>query len=431
MKITILDGRDVPHPEDNAMLQALQSRSPAPVADRLKSLQNRDVGSWMERFYIGYGHRSIGDCGTITIYIENVSMLVAKAFQDWPLYSGQEASTRYMDFSSVSFLDPCGSGGFIQEAWRDFYTNNQTACLEYLRKTYPRKENEKEATYERAIHARMFDIMRGFLPAGATTNLSWHTNLRQAADHLEELLVHPDTVIRNVAEQVWRSLKERYPHSFRLNDRPGVQEYLTQSMEHHLLAPRTWPEFSFSEPSFNEADLKFEGVLDSLKKRPKSAPLPRKLAAFAGLESRFLLDFGSYRDLQRHRNGLIRLPLLTTDFGFHSWYFQQLPKEVALKANELIANQTKAINNLPCDPYLKQNYCAMGYRVPCHVIQNLPAFIYRVELRSSKTVHPTLRSTTLKEAEAFKRYFSIPLYVDTESDSWTLRRGDQTILEKH
>jgi hypothetical protein len=48
--ITILDDL---HPEDNAMLQALQSRSPAPLSERLEKLKSRDVGTWMGKYYIG------------------------------------------------------------------------------------------------------------------------------------------------------------------------------------------------------------------------------------------------------------------------------------------------------------------------------------------------------------------------------------------
>ena len=45
-------------------------------------------------------------------------MLAAKAIQDWPLYSGQEASTRYMDFSNATFANPLNNeaGEQIQEA---------------------------------------------------------------------------------------------------------------------------------------------------------------------------------------------------------------------------------------------------------------------------------------------------------------------------
>ena len=76
---------DDQHPEDLAMLQALYSRSPASVVSHLDKLKQSGSGKFMDQYYVGYGHASIGDCGATTLFIEQVSMLVAKAVQDNPL----------------------------------------------------------------------------------------------------------------------------------------------------------------------------------------------------------------------------------------------------------------------------------------------------------------------------------------------------------
>ena len=204
------------HPEDNAMLQALYSRSPRSVVDHLDKVKGADSGTFMEKFYVGYGHLSIADCGSTTIYIENVSMLAAKAFQDWPLYSGQEASTRYLDYSEQEIINPLNSaeGKEIQQTWMDFYYQSKAPLIEELKKRYPIKEGEKEALYDKAIAARSFDILRGFLPAGCSTYLSWHTNLRQAHEKLALLSHHPLLEIRELAEKVRATLQTKYKNSF-------------------------------------------------------------------------------------------------------------------------------------------------------------------------------------------------------------------------
>lgn len=84
-------------PEANAMMQALYSRSPQSVFAHIKKVEEVGSDKFMAAYYVGYGHKSIGDCGSTTIFAEQVSMLAAKAIQDHPLYSGQEASTRYLD----------------------------------------------------------------------------------------------------------------------------------------------------------------------------------------------------------------------------------------------------------------------------------------------------------------------------------------------
>lgn len=434
MDITILDGTDVPHPEDVAMLQALYSRSPAKVQDHLEKVRKAGSGEFMDRYYVGYNHKSIGDCGTTSIFVEGVTMLTAKAIQDWPLYSGQEASTRYMDFSQAEFSNPLKSweGEAIQQRWRSFYLEAQALTEAHLRERYPQHGGEDPKTYNRAIKARTFDTLRCFLPAGAQTNLSWHTNLRQASDHLEGLLVHPDHNVRDVAQGLWESLATRYPNSFKMNERPGVQEYAaTAAADHFLQGGEDFPEFCFRGPRFDQQLLEDSGDLRLLRNRPRTAPVPRRFSEWHGFESLFRLDFGSYRDLQRHRNGLIRMPLLTTELGFNGWYLDELPSLVRDEALILIEEQRASINALECDKFTRQNYIAMGFQVPCHVLQNLPALIYRLELRSSKTVHPSLRRVVLKEIAEFKKRFpDIALHVDEEPDSWSIRRGNQTIAEK-
>ena len=73
--------------------------------DDLKILEEKGADDFMSKFYVGYGHKSIGDCGSCTIFIEGVSMLAAKAIQDSKLYNGQEASTRYIDFSNQKMIN--------------------------------------------------------------------------------------------------------------------------------------------------------------------------------------------------------------------------------------------------------------------------------------------------------------------------------------
>lgn len=447
-KISVLDGNDVPHPEDLAMLQALYSRSPASVDEHLKKVNRVGSGAFHDKYLIQYGHKSIADCGTTTIFIEGVTMLTAKAIQDWPLYSGQEASTRYMDFSKAEFSDPLEKTGSvkgveIQERWRGFYLGASAAVRDHIRKRFPINKGEDKKVYERAVNARCFDILRSFLPAGAMTNLSWHTNLRQADDQLAWLKMHPDPNVVKVANEIWDSLIARYSHSFK--DRPENNEYRSKVMrDHHFLnldqdrdpgivrveGELYADDVPVTSASFNQHAMSSSDI-EILKLRPKGTGAPRYLSELGNIRSTFALDFGSYRDLQRHRNGTIRMPLLTTGLGFNSWYLEQLPTALRKQAEELIDSQTESIDGLDCDPFVRQNYIAMGFNVPCKVTQNLPAFMYRIELRSSKSVHPSLRRIVHGEIKQFRILFpDIPLYVDEDQDSWSVRRGSQTIEEK-
>lgn len=432
-KIKIVDDQN---PEDIAMVQALYSRSPASADSHLAKVADTGSGKFMDKYYVGYGHRSIGDCGSTTIFIEGVTMLAAKAIQDWALYSGQESSTRYMDFSTATFNNPTGSheGEEIQEEWRSFYLRAKAPVLAHLREQYPQQDGEADAVYERAINARCFDILRAWLPAGATTNLSWHTNLRQASDHLDWLQGHPDSEIALIGKDIHAALAERYPHSFK-PVAPEYADYYEAQMSWDFLDPTEDVTFWESVRDYPLVTTLYRtsrmdwAFFDS--SRPRGASLPRRMADDAIIRSEFTLDFGSYRDLQRHRAGLIRMPLLTTQLGFHHWYLQSLPEDLREEGFSVLALQQQRIRQMQCDLWQRQNYVAMGYQVPCRVTQSLPAFVYRLELRSSKTVHPTLRQVVIEEIHQARNLFpALHLHVDTDPDSWTVRRGNQTIEEK-
>ena len=67
------------NPEDNAMMQALYSRSSKSVAEHVAKVKKTGSGKFMEQFYVGYGHLSIADCGSTTLFTEGLSMLADKA----------------------------------------------------------------------------------------------------------------------------------------------------------------------------------------------------------------------------------------------------------------------------------------------------------------------------------------------------------------
>ncbi|MEK7511870.1 MAG: FAD-dependent thymidylate synthase [Patescibacteria group bacterium] len=419
------------NPEDVAMLQALYSRSPESVATHVNNVKASGSGKFMEKFYVGYGHKSIADCGSTTLFIEKLSILADKAIQDWPLYNGQETSTRYVDMSAQPIIDPMQTieSKTILDGWMNFYMSSQTAVQEHLKKTYPIKPEENEKVYDKAIKARAFDITRGFLPAGITTQLSWHTNLRQAWDKLLTLRHHPLPEVKEIAQQLCEKLKEKYPSSFCHEKHDEQEEYNAKFMaNHNYFENKVVTEFSFS------TTLRYFDLLDYhdlLANRPAKTVLPHFLTELGTLTFDFLLDYGSFRDIQRHRNGVCRMPLHTTKFGFNNWYLAQLPLTVRSEALGLIEQQTKRLEHLNCSNEIKQYYIPLGFNLPCRVTYGLPAAVYVIELRSGKPVHPTLRKIAHQMYHAIHdKYPLIKLHVDLEEDDWDSRRGLQDITLK-
>lgn len=419
-------------PEDLAMMQALYSRSPESVEKHVEKVRESGSGKFMEKFYVGYGHASIADCGSTTLFIEDVSILVDKAIQESRLYSGQETSTRYIDMSKQRMVDPVESkvSQSILCRWMDFYVSSQEKVKDDLVKSYPIQANENDASYIRAIAARSFDILRGFLPAGITTQLSWHTNLRQAYDKLTLLRYHPLEEAREAARAIHVKLQEKYPHSFSHIPNEEQERYREYAAK----------EFSYFVPSKKPAEFSCKSTVNVvslspykkfLSTRPPKTLLPTFLGDTGLFSFSFLLDYGSFRDIQRHRSGICRMPLLTTQLGFHRWCLDGLSRRIRVSAEKLLREQEKRIASLSCSDIDRQYYIPLGYRVACRMTFDLPSAVYVAELRSGNAVHPTLRTVAQNIGKILKKSFPfLALYCDFEKDRWDVGRGNQTIQEK-
>lgn len=426
-------------PEATAMLQALYSRSAESVTTHAEKVKATGSKKFMESYYVGYGHASIGDCGTTTLFIENASILAAKAIQDNPLYSGQETSTRYIDFSKQLMIDPVGNAtsAAIQKRWIEFYTKACPIVEAYMRGKFPLEEGQKESVWAKAIKARSFDILRGFLPAGAATQLSWSTNIRQAYDKLITLVQHPLAEVREIATKCLSELKAKYPSSFSHREDPDRDAYLAEFADEIHYSHYQYENFGedrFDWTTTVDADRVNKEAADVLSRRPKRALLPRFMERYGSYNCQFLLDFGSYRDLQRHRNGLCRIPLLTAEYGFRSWYMEQLPPELRDEAQELLTEQYAAIESLKASGHEDaelQYYMPLGTNILCEIDYTLPQMVYVTELRASNTVHPTLRVIAHKMAKLLKdQHPEMALYADLSPDTWDIKRGLQDIEKK-
>ena len=456
------------HPEDTAMLQALYSRSPASVVKHIDKVKGADRGKFMEKFYIGYGHASIGDCGTFTLFIEQVSQLAAKAIQNNSLYNGQEASTRYLDFSEQEVIDPYKTEytNEVQNDWIKIYFKTLNKLIENVKKVYPfnPEEYKSEKIWENTLKAKCFDISRSLLPCGTTTLLSWSTNLRQCRDNLMRLKNHPSQEIREMAQNIFKEVYAKYPASFNGNEMSGEYDYYKPRDEfykkhsekcHYIKDTDLIKKYNISEEELRNIQENPELVvrrgaldLDSLNsneaeflsERPKGAGLPIHLDSYGNYNLMFMLDFGSFRDIQRHRHGVCQIPLVTAKYGINSWYLDEfkkyLSKDDYSQLMNDIQNQFDKVDNfashgIEVDEVNNQYYLPMGLNCLCHLSYGLPQMVYVSELRSGKTVHPSLRPIAHSMVKLLNNDVpSLPIYADLSSSKLDAKRGVQTITEK-
>jgi thymidylate synthase ThyX len=430
-EVIILDTGSVIDAEAEAMLQALHSRSTGGLRSHLEILAEKGADNFMEKFYIGYGHHSIGDCGDTTIFIEGVSMPAVKAVQDNPLYRGQESSTRYLNFSQQPFIDPTQTekGNALLERQRKFYIDAQEPTRDYLKKLHPRNEGEKKSIYNKAIDARAFDITRSLLPAGVSTNFAWHTDLRQAADKLLFLMHHPLSEVRNIASAIKEALKKHHPHSFGHEIPDDTETYQDLIAEHYYYHDPECPDDPvINFENINRSELRKYDHL--FKKRPPKTGLPKYVGQIGTLEIKYQLDYGSFRDIQRHRAITQRMPLLTTDLGFNQWYIDNLPEKVGKKLPEHLKMIESAIGELNIPREQQQYFIPIGYNTSNRFTGDLPATVYMVEIRDSRFVHPTLQKVAHNIGEQITRHLGIRLNVDPEPNRFDIKRGEQDIMAK-
>jgi thymidylate synthase ThyX len=475
--ILILDEQMIPDPEVRAMLQAFYSRSPMPIRERLASLNGDDkelradkIRAAINRHYLGYGHASIADCATATVFIEGVSMLAAKVIQDDPLYNGQECSTRYLDFSKQPFLtatenEPGESLNLVQhsilEGWRDLYRQFMPKLLDWALQNYGDETVSAELKAKtpreqwgdlvrKSCNAIAFDVARSLLPCGAATSVAWTTTLRRLSDRCREMTVHPLSEVRQIGRTVYTSLQKQYPNTFKVREFSYDEGldcshfYYNRNTEsvgseggcvRSLWMPENYSlvdvENIINNSMFSALDAEF-----AIKE-----PLPRELFRreadhLAYFNIGGLLDFGSFRDLQRHRNGLNRLPIVGSGHVSFNSYYSNILKSVDSQLFEFVEQLVQDVGEFSkscdLDPTEAQYLYPMGVNVDTNIHWTLGQLRYVLALRSKTSVHPTARTWIHALYDHVDRYYPMfirYLEVDKSPDYYQSDRGEQTIKE--
>ena len=329
-------------------------------------------------------------------------------------------------------VNPTGTvhGEEIQLQWITLYKKVLAALIPRFEKRFPREKNQKESVWRKAVKARAFDVARGFLPAGCTTYVAWHTNLRQAADHLKLMRHHPCKEIHEMAWLIDRVLNERYPSSFGHKRYEAQEAYLAKSVKEFAFfdEPQCVEGFQYSAASLNLEGLKRHQ--DLLATRPPKTELHQRFRQYGHIDFMFPLDFGSYRDLQRHRSCVQEMPLLTIKYGIMGWYLFQLPEDLQDEVCKIAEEQEKAILQLSVSKEERQYYVAMGYICPVKIACSLPSAVYIAELRSGTTVHPTVRNIAQEIGDTLEKLIpGIAMHHDKSDGVWDIKRGVQDIVE--
>lgn len=438
LTVSVVDGTD--HnldAEAMAMLSALTSRSKDGPKANLNLVKEKGAQAFMDKFYIGYGHGSIGKCGTTNVFISGISMIAMNYLQSLnPLYIGQESSTRYIPFESEGVYLPKALkeiGEPIVNRLMDLYLKAQPRVKGYLERNIPQPEGVSYPQWDRTLNARVFDICRSLLPAGCKTVGVWNGTLENFKQILTIAQHSFNDEIVEVAKVIYKSLQERYPSSF-----PNINLSEEEVTWYKSLADLRGGEFpSTLNPLavYHDEILSSNlgALLEGIPPRPKYAPLPDSLGMMGRYNFIFNIDFGGFRDINRHRKGNCVRGRLAMNGVFNEWYLSQMPDDLA----NLVLS-TLELNRHDCDDYFDvydlEYLVPMGVNVCTEVSYPIDNAVYVAELRSGPTVHPTVRLVAQQMGDTLERSIvgqKVNLYYNkSDIDTLDVRRADQDIIEK-
>ena len=438
--------------EQIAVAFAMTSRRPEPFDEIAQQVSQEKAADFHERWVLGYGHASVAEHAVVHLAVENLSRLACDALEDNRLASYTEKSSRYQVMPPDYFcfpkeLEDAPQLGNLyletcQGLFRD-YLSFIDGCMDYLRRTRPQGEKERESAYNLRLRRLATDSCRAVLPAATLTNVGVTANARVLEHAISKLMsselaeerdlgvelreqgraITP-TLIKYADQNAYlvetteirRKLSERYA--------TGEPEDSAVSMSHGKLddgriEPTVrlvhWDHqaeekiaagllFRQSELGYDEiwgrvVDVAPEerqeiigGCLSALG--PHDAPV--REFELVDYTFEFVLDYGAYRELKRHRmmsyipqpltvDHSYRVPALLVDAGLESRFHEAIGP--ADQAFEVVRQQW---------PMVAQYFVTHAHYRRVLAKMNLRECFHLFKMRTSELAHFAIRGPVLQ-----------------------------------
>lgn len=197
-------------PEVKAVCFAKCSRSPEPFDEIAKGLSEEKSAEFHEKWVVGYGHSSVAEHAVLSIALENISIIATKVIEDNRLASYTEKSTRYQIFDKNRYYKPArlmhSEFAGLYERTGDFlfetYEKLSKPVLEFIKNRELKNEKTTDKMYESVCKAKTCDIVRYLLPASTLTNLGMTINARNLDWAITKLMSHPLEEINEIGSEL-------------------------------------------------------------------------------------------------------------------------------------------------------------------------------------------------------------------------------------
>lgn len=440
----------VPTPEQLAVAIAKCSRSTTPFDQNVDDVSLEKAADFHEKWVVGYGHGSVAEHAVASVAFQNIPQTVIKVLEDSRLASFTEKSSRYQVFTRERVTLPdtlavSDHAAKIQELFDHLYGLYESLFPELtalMRGRFPKTDEMSDGAYNAATKGRVCDVVRYLLPAAAVGSLGMTANARVWEHVIVKLLSSADPLARQVGRELKavlkgapdmdrdRALRERPlptllkyadPHPY-FAETPVLLEQLSKDVTGGGATPGriATPERPVAMTADDaEAELRVAAALVTRYGcAPHAAALTRLRGDAAAVENilraalqgrgpydaplrefehawfqhEIIMDYGAWRDVQRHRICTQTNQTLGTDLGFdtpeeiatvgHAGEWRYVLDEAALLHDELVADGFE----------IEAQYVVpMAYRRRLLVGWNLREIFHFVELRSGKKGHPSYR----------------------------------------
>ena len=441
---------------------------------------NKKARDFYIKWLAQFGDDSIAQMAGAHLAYTGISQLAIKQIEDMRMgIAPIEKSTRYVDYSSKVngsfryYTDPTlESMGLLQEykAAMDNLFETYTLILEkyqeFLKGKYPAEE-------ERTIRTKAFDTARLLLPVATLSQVAFYGNGQAFEYMINRGLDHVLGEVRWSSQRAWEELNKVMPAFLRrleTEDSKNYRTYMSKKGERVQSALKNIGYAPSSADSqhqavklleydpegedkiiagliYQESAEAFDVILGKVKKMTvaqKEAFLQEVLAgrkakyykiprAFENIYVRFeiIMNIGAWRDLHRHRTQTQMRQRFTPELGFD---VPEGLKEAGL--DEKYISATKQAEQVfekiaATNPEMAQYCCTLGHRVRFMQYQNMRAFFWEAELRTTSQGHPDYRKIEQEKARQIQAIYPLIgkyLMVDF-ADYDFARRGDTKKIE--
>jgi thymidylate synthase ThyX len=409
---------------------------------------NRAEGLY-DRVFSQYGDDSVAQLGGAHIACEQSSNILTKILEWGRLTAYLEQSTRYIFYDqklggSFRYTAPpeIETGPLASEYTKtmdwlfDEYSELVHSCVTFFENQFPKQEGDSKFIYTSSIRAKACDSARGLLPAATTSNVGIFGSGQAFESMLIRMNSHPLEEARDYARMMLEELRKVIPSFLKrvdLPDRGGVWsgyfEDNHEAMERIAscidVEPQSIEEVSLVEWDHDAenkiaaaalyahtdlSDAQLQAIVNEMSESEKADVIRaytgdrqnRRHKPGRGMERSFyrfdvLSDFGSFRDLQRHRMMTVDWQRLGVKHGYST---PAAIEEVGWtqRWGEAMGRMSEfhetVLNEHGSD--VAQYVVPFGFKLRYSMQFNVREAFHMLELRTSQQGHPDYRRVCQK-----------------------------------